>query len=571
MTTARRSRVRSRWGSVGPWLRSRALRRATLRSDLLAGLPVAVSSVPDGMAAGVLAGVIPVAGLYASFAGPVAGGLASSTRRMVITTTSAAALAAGSALGSVDQAERADALVLLTLLAGGFMLLAGLLRLGRYARFVSHSVMIGFLTGIAVNIVCGQLADLTGSPSRGSTNVAKALHILVHPGQVHLPSLLVGIGAIAALVGVARTRLAVISTLVALIVPTAVVLVAGVEIARVDDAGPIPSGFPSLAWPRLGLLDGTLIGSAMAIAAIVLVQGAGVAESAPNGDGPARTNQDFVAQGVGNVASALFRGLPVGGSVGTTALNVSAGGRSRWSVIFAGIWVLIILVAFAPAVGVVAMPTLAAVLVVAATASIRPGEMTTIWRAGPNSRIALVSTFVATLLLPVPAAVGLGVVVSLLLQLNQEAIDLAVVELVPSGGRIAERPAPALARSDGVTVLAVYGSLFYAGARTLQSQLPDPSGTRHAAVVLRLRGRTTLGATFFLVVAAYARQLAEGGGRLYLSGLSSEINEGLRSGRGLATAGSVHLFPATELVGDSTRAAIVDAEAWLVTASDEEA
>lgn len=524
------------------------------------------------MAAGVLAGVNPVAGLYASFAGPVAGGLASSTRRMVITTTSAAALAAGSALGSVDEAERADALALLTMLAGGFMFLAGLLRLGRYARFVSHSVMIGFLTGIAVNIVCGQLVDLTGSPGRGSTNVAKALNIVVHPGQVDLPSLFVGIGAIAALVGIARTRLAVMSTLIALIVPTAVVLVAGVEIARVDDAGSIPVGFPSLAWPRLGLLDGTLIGSAMAIAAIVLVQGAGVAESAPNGDGPTRTSQDFVAQGVGNVASAVFRGLPVGGSVGTTALNVSAGGRTRWSAIFSGIWVLVILVAFAPAVGVVATPTLAAVLVVAAIASIRPSEMTTIWRAGPNSRIALVSTFVATLLLPVPAAVGLGVVVSLLLQLNQEAIDLAVVELVPSGrGRIAERPAPRTARSDGVTILAVYGSLFYAGARTLQSQLPDPSGTRHAAVVLRLRGRTTLGATFFSVVAAYARQLAECGGRLYLSGLSPEVNEGLRSGRGLVTAGEVRLFPATELIGESTSAAVVDAEAWLVTTSDRHA
>ena len=99
-------------------------RRADLKSDLLAGLPGAISSVPDGMAASVLAGVNPVHGLYASFAGPIAGGLTASTRLMVITTTSAAALAAGSALEGVAHEQRDDALILFTLLAGLIMLVA---------------------------------------------------------------------------------------------------------------------------------------------------------------------------------------------------------------------------------------------------------------------------------------------------------------------------------------------------------------------------------------------------------------------------------------------------------------
>ena len=108
-------------------LRSVAPRKADLRADLVAGLPNAISSVPDGMASGVLAGVSPVSGLYASAIGPLVGGFGSSTQLMVITTTSAASLAAGSAVAVVDEAHRAGALALLTLLAGGFMVVAGVL------------------------------------------------------------------------------------------------------------------------------------------------------------------------------------------------------------------------------------------------------------------------------------------------------------------------------------------------------------------------------------------------------------------------------------------------------------
>ena len=100
------------------WARSIVPERRHLRADIVAGLPGAISGVPDGMAAGVLAGVNPVHGLYASFAGPIAGGLGASTRLMVITTTSAAALAARSAISGVDPDQRVDALILLTVMAG---------------------------------------------------------------------------------------------------------------------------------------------------------------------------------------------------------------------------------------------------------------------------------------------------------------------------------------------------------------------------------------------------------------------------------------------------------------------
>jgi len=351
-------------------------------------------------------------------------------------------------------------------MAGVALVAAGLVGAGRYTRFVSYSVMIGFLTGISVNIVCGQIANLTGAPAQGAFPLAKAIDVLIHPASIDLASLLTGLGALAILLVLARTRLAVVGALIALAIPTIIVVLASADsVARVGDSGEIPRGIPLPHLPDFGLFSFSLVTGALAVAAIVLVQGAGVSEAAPNPDGTASDpNRDIIAQGIGNLASGFFRGLPVGGSVGQTALNVSAGGRTRWAAIWSGVWMLVILALFSGLVAKVAVPTLGAILIFAAIGSLRPGEIATIWRTGVTSQIAVITTFAGTLFLPVAAAVGIGVALSLLLQLNTEAMDLTVVELVPrDGGQFEERPAPATLTSHHVTVLDVYGSLLYAG------------------------------------------------------------------------------------------------------------
>jgi SulP family sulfate permease len=550
---------------VRRWLRAVRPQRSDLRGEMLAGLPGAISSVPDGMAAAVLVGVNPVQGLYASFAGRVAGGLSSNTRLMVITTTSAAALAAGSALQSVPPDDRPAAIPLLGIMVGIVLAAAGIARLGRYTRFVSYSVMIGFLTGIAVNIVCGQIADLTGAPAHGAYPLAKAVSVISHPSSINLASLFSGLAALVILIVLARTPVAVFSTLVALVIPTVVVVLAGADsVARVGDAGDIPRGIPIPRLPDFHFLSFSLVTGAFAIAAIVLVQGAGVAEAAPNTDGSQpNPNQDIIAQGVGNLASGFFRGIPVGGSVGQTALNVSVGGRTRWAAIWSGVWMLVILAIFSGLVAKIAMPTLGAILIFAAVGSLRPGEIASILRTGRNSQVAVITTFAATLFLPVAAAVGIGVALSLMLQLNQGAMDLTVVELIPlDDGRFEERPSPPVLTSNHVTILDVYGSLLYAGARTLAAHLPDPGEARSPVVVLRLRRRTSLGATFVKVMADYADRLAHADGRLYLSGLEPDVTEQLR--RTGQLGGHLHAFEADPVVGESTMAAYRDAEAWVV-------
>jgi len=199
--------------------------------------------------------------------------------------------------------------------------------------------------------------------------------------------------------------------------------------------------------------------------------------------------------------------------------------------------------------------------------SLRPSEVAVIWRTGSTAKIAMAATFLAKLLLPVASAVGAGLVVSLLLQLNRGALDVRLVRLQrDDAGHVVESPAPTRLEDHQVVVLDIYGSLLYAGARTLQAKLPDPAGAVAPVVVLRLRGHTTLGSTFFAMGAAYAKRLQAVGGRLYLSGVDPRMVERFRRSHAIDLGDTVQVFEATEVLGEATGAAVEDARAWMVSA-----
>lgn len=142
--------------------------RGSLRQDGIAGLNSAVSSVPDGMASGILAGVNPIYGLYACMVGPIAGGIFSSSQLMIVATTSAASLSAGQALGGLQAEARDSALFVMVVLIGALQILSGLLRMGQLTRFVSYSVMTGFIIGIAILTILSQLPTAPRKSKRRS-------------------------------------------------------------------------------------------------------------------------------------------------------------------------------------------------------------------------------------------------------------------------------------------------------------------------------------------------------------------------------------------------------------------
>jgi SulP family sulfate permease len=231
----------------------------------------------------------------------------------------------------------------------------------------------------------------------------------------------------------------------------------------------------------------------------------------------------------------------------------------------------VILVLFSKAVGQVVMSTLAAVLIFAAIGSIRTGAVMLTLRTSTISRIAVIVTFVATLLLPVAAAVGVGVVLSLLLQLNREALDLRVASLsIAPDGRIVEAPAPEALECHSVTILDIYGSLLFAGARTLEVRLPEPAGAVRPAVVLRLRGRTALSSTAIKVLERYSERLEGVDGRLFLSGVDPAIAARIQRGDSLEVLHRVEIETATDVLGESSRAAYRRAQEWAAGSSDGE-
>jgi sulfate permease, SulP family len=553
------------------WIASIKPRRGDLRTDAAASLPVAIAAVPDGMATATLIGINPIHGLYAMVVGPIAGGLTTVTSRMAIAVTGASALAAASALDHVGADDRTAALFLLTLLVGVFMIAAGVARLGRYTRFVSHSVMVGFLTGISVTMILSQIPTITDTTSDAPTALTRFVDIVTNPGEIHLATLAVGAATIALLALLARTRIGPFAALVAIALPTAVVVITGLtDVSQVSDSGSIPLGLPLPALPEIRLLDLQLVTGAAAVAVIILVQAFGVAQTVPEPNAPPTNgNGDFKAQGVANIASGLFQGQPLGGSMSTTVFLRASGARSRWGGILLGVWMAVILALLAPVIGYVAEATLAAVLVYAGFTAINVDNIVSIWRTSPSSRVAMVVTFAATLAFPVQVAVGIGVAVSLMLQLNREAMDLRVVERVATPEGIAERAAPENLRSEEVTVLSVHGSLFFAGARTLAARLPDPGTAARPVVVLRLRGRMQLGATALMTLGSYAERLAANGGRLYLTGVSPNVM-GQLDAIGVSVDGPVTAVPATEIIGESTRRAVDDATTWLIQGIEEE-
>ncbi len=538
----------------------------TWRQDGVAGLINAVVSVPDGLASAALAGVNPIYGLYTSITAPVVGGALQSAQLMQISTTSAAALAAGQAVVSYPAERRGEAIFLLAALTGVLLVLFGLLRLGRLVRFVSHAVMTGFLLGVAVVLVLDQLAPLLGLSPEGTNEVVQLVDLLAHLGQLSVPTLVTGLLALGVAAGLGRTRLATFSSLLALVVPSVLVAVVGWEsVTRVEDVSPIPRGVPLPTLPDFSLATPELVLGAVAVAVVIAVQGAGVSQSVENpDDSPVNASRDLVAQGAANMACGLCSGIPAGGSVGQTALNLSVGARSRWSSIFAGVWMLAFVLLVPGLVGRVPMAVLAALMILAGLSAIDAREARSIWRTGGAARWSIAATFVATLVLSIPLAVAAGVGLSIALYLTSSASDVAVRALVRrDDGRFAEVDPPRRLPNEAVTVLDVYGSLFFAGAHTLREALPSPEGASRPAVVLRLRGRTRVGSTLIEVLDDYADDLRDVGGRLYLSGVHADVAGQLRRAGKLELGREVWVMPAEEVIGVSTAGALAQASAWL--------
>jgi sulfate permease, SulP family len=258
------------------------LSRRTTKHDTMAGVVLGVESVPDGLASGLLAGVNPVAGLYAYLFGMVGGALFTGTPFMAIQATGAMSMI----VADVDLGVRDDptsALFTLSVLTGIVMIVAGIARLGTLLRFVSGSVMTGFVAAVGVNIVLGQLGNFTGYDASGNGRVARTIDVVIHPWRVDLPTVAVGAVTIVLIVVLQRTRLGAFGLVLAVAAGSALAAALNATehaVAIVSDIAAVPHGLPRPQLPVFGKIPGLLVPAA-SLAFVGLVQGAGVAAGSP--------------------------------------------------------------------------------------------------------------------------------------------------------------------------------------------------------------------------------------------------------------------------------------------------
>ena len=519
------------------------------------------------MAHALLAAVNPVFALYTLMIATPVGAIFTGAVFMNVSTTSALAVATGDTILTYSSESQESVLVTLVIMIGIFQIILGLFRLGWVTRFIPFSVMTGFMTGVAVLIIIGQLGDLTGYYSEASGKILQLADLVLNWESIQLASFAVGLLSIVLIYSLGATRFK-FSLIIALMLASGAALllneVLGIQIKQVGDIAEVTRSLPMPVLPDLTLL-GQLIIPAISIGIIGLVQGAGVSQTFPNPDGKfSDVSRDFLGQGVANLAGGFFRGIPAGGSSSGTALIISAGARSRWANIFAGVFVALIVLIFANLVELIAMPALAGLVIVAGIQMVNVNAVQTVWQTNMVSRAIMVITFGSTLVMPLQYAVLVGVSVSILMAVFQQSNTLRIVEWdTGDTGWPVEKPAPSQLESNKVTVLFTYGNLFYAAADKFEKSLPAVEGARRAVVILLLRGYEDIGSTVSEVLRRYTQALNENSGKLILAGVSQALFNQLKRTGVLELIGEENIFFSTETIGESGNNALRAAKDWL--------
>jgi sulfate permease, SulP family len=472
--------------------------RRWLRGDLAAGIAVTALVVPKNLGYADIAGVPLENGLYAAAAGGIIYALFCTSRQISTGPSSSLAAVAGGAVAVTSLAgEQAAELVAAIALATGLLfLLLALLRMGWIASFLSKAVVTGFLAGAAVDVVVGELPKLTGTSAEGDNAWRELGSWLGSLADTDWTTLLVGVTALAVILGLRRLAPA---------VPGALVLVAGGLLASslfdlgahgVALVGDVPRGLPVPELPDLGLVQdhyATVVIAAVALLLIGFSQTAGDARAfAARHHYRIDVNQESVAQGMANAGAGLFQGMPVSTSLSASSLNESAGARTQVASLVNGGLVLATLLVLAPLFSDLPKAILGAVIIDAVVfGMIDVVELRRLYRVTRFDFWVAVAAIIGVLSAGVLAGVVIGVVLSL-----GWLVYVATRPPMPLLGRQAGTQVfrdleenPADETFPGIAVLRIDGGLFFATAEALEERVRELARDgHHRALVLALEG-----------------------------------------------------------------------------------
>ena len=453
--------------------------RESLASDLVAGITNALVYIPKGMAYGLVAGINPVYGLYTGMVSPFVGALFAGSSFMAIVATNELAVSTGGILAGLGGGAAIQVLFTLTLLAGVFQLAFGLLRLGSMVRFISESVMTGFVTGVAVLLILGQLEKLTGYHGEFSGNaLLKTWNWILHLDQIDGATTFVGLTSIAVILLLQKTRLHKFALVLAMVFAGLLAAITNQEsVSLLGDAADISGGLPSPVLPDLKTLP-ELVVPALSLAILGLSVSAGVSQSYPEPDGSIPdSSRDFVGQGAANIAAGFFQGMPAGGSFSNMAISVGAGAKTRMANVFFAIILVFSLLTISGLLKRIPLAALAALLIVVGFEMINPQRILRVRSTHWSERLAMGLTFLLTLTIPLQYAILAGVLFTLGLYIYSSSQKLLIVENTPLGdGRYEERPAPPEFPSNQTTILGLAAerrTIVTLGSQSFRTNQPD--------------------------------------------------------------------------------------------------
>ena len=452
--------------------------RDTLRADVSAGLTGAVIVLPQGVAFALIAGLPPIYGLYSAMVPPIIAALFGSSRHLISGPTTAISIvvfATVSQFAEPGSPEYIQLTLTLTFLAGAYQLGLGIGRMGALVNFVSHSVVVGFTAGAALLIATSQLKHFFGvTIPAGESFIHTWIELFNKMGDANLYA--TSVASVSLLVGLVfiifKPRWP--GLLFAMITGSVLALWLGADAHNIKLVGELPRNLPPLSLPDFSLETIKQLGSgALAIALLGLVEAVSIARSVALKSGQhINGNQEFVGQGIANIAGSFFSSYASSGSFTRSGINYTAGARTPMAAIFAAIILAAILLLVAPLAAYLPIPAMAGILLIVAWKLIDFHHIHNILQVSRSETLILVTTFLSTLFVELEFAIYVGVMLSLIMYLMRTARP-RITSLVPDEN--AEKRTMVCAENapecPQLKIIQIDGSLFFGAIDHVQTRL----------------------------------------------------------------------------------------------------
>ena len=512
--------------------------------DLVAGVTVGLVALPLAMAFAIASGVSPQAGLYtAVVAGFLISALGGSRTQIGGPTGAFVVIVAGIVLKF-----GLPGLALVGMMAGVLLVVMGLTGLGTAVKFIPRPVTIGFTNGIALLIASTQIKDFFGltTPSVPSDFVSRAAMLIRYAGTVSWPTVAVSAASLAVILYWPRLTKRIPGSIVALLLATAATAALHLPIETIGSKfGGIPVGFPQFSLPQFRVADiPLLLPSAFTVALLAAVESllSAVVADSMSGD-QHKSNVELVAQGVANIVSPLFGGIPATGAIARTATNIRSGALTPIAGMTHAMTLLVILLIAAPLARFVPLASLAAVLFVVAYNMGEWREIGTIVQLSKTDIAVWMTTFSLTVLADLTVAVGVGMSLAALLYIYRIAETTTVAAVTPE--YLEDGKAHILQDKDipsNVTILRIHGPFLFGTTERLAEATRDLARFGDV-VILRLRNMTALDATGLHALEQFSERLHKTGRSLLLCGAREQPSRLLSRSDFLKEIGPENVLP----------------------------